>query len=94
VNLRYNEGQQIELREKMAVQLQLNVEFDAILKLVDQLTLEDKRLLRQHLDRQMSEASRNDAAWDALLQASVVSVGGVDANFSLRREDWYSDDGR
>jgi hypothetical protein len=82
------------MSEMMAIQLQLNLEWDALLKLVDQLPPETKRQLRQHLDGQLSVPEHQDPAWEELLRASVMSVGEVMPDFSFRRDDWYGNDGR
>lgn len=73
--------------------VQLNISYETLVELVEQLPLERQHdLLRRLLDkadnRQLTKEEKK-----ALYHASILSVPVLDAP-SVRRQDWYGDDGR
>jgi DNA mismatch repair ATPase MutL len=74
--------------------VQLNINYEQLLQLVDQLTEAQQsdlidRLLEKAKTRQMSVDERK-----ALFEALKVDLGAVSSEYSDRRADWYDDDGR
>lgn len=68
--------------------VQLNIEFDDLVQLVDQLTPSAKRQLLLHLQAQPTNLPESQT-WNDIFESAVVSVGSVSPDFSFRREDWY-----
>ena len=73
--------------------VQLNIEYEKLIELVEQLPDEQQkdllvRLLERAKQRQLSKEEKT-----ALYHASILSVP-VNEEPSIRREDWYGDDGR
>lgn len=75
----------------MAVQLDL--EFEQVVKLIDQLSSQQQQVLLQHLSENATERTLTKDEKKALYHASIMSVPVSNAP-SIRREDWYNDDGR
>jgi hypothetical protein len=71
----------------MAVQLM--IPFETLVRLVEQLPIEQRRMLIERL--QLSENRQAERLSDHLM---VFDRGVWDEEMTLRREDEYSDDGR
>lgn len=73
--------------------VQLNIPYETLVDLVEQLSTEQQQDLLMRLadntqDRQLSKEERK-----ALYHASIMRVPILDTP-SVRRQDWYGDDGR
>ncbi len=73
--------------------VQLSIDYEKLVELVEQLPSEQQqallvRLLETSKKRQLSKEEKK-----ALFHASILSVPVNEAP-SIRREDWYDDDGR
>jgi hypothetical protein len=64
-----------------------------VIKLVDQLTLTEQRALVEYLQEQAKEKLLSSEQWNMLFDSLKTEIPLGDS-FSLRREDWYGDDGR
>ncbi len=69
------------------------VDYQAVVQLVDQLSAEQKQALIAHLQKSAKERELNFEEWKALFDSLKIS-SPVGKDFSLNREDWYGDDGR
>lgn len=73
--------------------MMMNISFDEIVELVDQLTPQEQAQLTSHL---LARARKRYLSLDekmTLLRAAQIDVE-VNQEPSVRREDWYGDDGR
>jgi hypothetical protein len=75
----------------MAVQLE--IEYDELVKLIEQLSEEQQQALLAYLLEKTSQRRLSREEKKALYHASILSVP-VNEEPSIRREDWYGDDGR
>ncbi|MCC6455377.1 MAG: hypothetical protein IT328_10570 [Caldilineaceae bacterium] len=71
---------------------QLNIPFETLVALVEQLPAEQQQLLLQRIQSRFQNGQTVDEKMK-LLRAVQVDVT-VNEEPSLRREDWYDDDGR
>lgn len=69
------------------------VTLQEVIALAEKLPPQDQTALLAHLLRISNQRELTVEEKKALLQASVVDIP-LGENFSLRREDWYGDDGR
>ena len=67
--------------------------FDQILHAAEDLSAAERQALIQHLQKQVEQPGLSAGDKLALLRAVQVHVQ-VNQEPSLRREDWYGDDGR
>jgi len=72
--------------------VQLTIPYETLVELVEQLPEEQQEDLLERLARRKQKPLTADA-WIAQLNAAVLSVEVNEAP-SIRREDWYDDDGR
>lgn len=75
----------------MAVRLEIS--FETLLGLVEQLTVEEQQTLLQHLSKRLEEYAPTNDQKRALLE-SAIQDDPVLEEPSPYREDWYDDDGR
>jgi hypothetical protein len=76
----------------MSMTVQLNISYETLIELVEQLPTEQQRdLLTRLLEKADNQLSKEEKK--ALYHASILSVPVLDAP-SIRRQDWYGDDGR
>lgn len=68
--------------------------YAAVLELADQLSAAEQRALIQHLEQQLRAVPAPATSFRAALEALVVDMGPVPADYAFSREDWYGDDGR
>jgi hypothetical protein len=74
--------------------VQLPLQYEQVIGLVDQLTLDEQQALIQHLlVKNVTKRSLTIDEKLALLDAMRVT-GAILEEPSIRREDWYGDDGR
>jgi len=73
--------------------VQLNIFFDALLDLIEQLSEDQKRDLFQRLMKILASREQTPDEWMTLLRSAQIDAP-VAEEPSLRREDWYDDDGR
>jgi hypothetical protein len=73
--------------------VQLNLSYETLLDLIEQLPLEQRRDLLMRLLQDAKNRSLSKEEKKALYHASILSVP-VNEEPSIRREDWYGDDGR
>lgn len=73
--------------------VQLKTTFDKLVELVDQLSRGEQKKLFEHLLQQSENRNLAPHAKLAFHHASIISVL-VNGKPSIRREDWYGDDGR
>lgn len=69
------------------------VTLQEVIALAEKLPPQDQTALLAHLLRISNQRELTVEEKKALLRASVLDVP-LGENFSLRREDWYGDDGR
>lgn len=70
------------------------VTLEEVLKMAEQLTPSDQRILvTRLLEQRKSPNELSKTEWMALFN-SMVRPGGLGESYSDRREDWYSDDRR
>ncbi len=72
--------------------VQLKIEFETLIELAKQLPPEAKQALIKELDTEAQDQLSSEA-WKAQFNSLVVK-NRVSQEFSMRREDWYGDDGR
>lgn len=70
-----------------------SISFDELVKLVDRLTPQEQRQLTTHLLTRTRQRELSLEEKMALLRAAQIDVT-VKVEPSIRREDWYGDDGR
>jgi hypothetical protein len=73
--------------------VQLNIPYETLLTLIDQLPDEQKQDLLRHLLKQAGDRELTIEEKLALYHASILH-NAVNEEPSIRREDWYNDDGR
>jgi hypothetical protein len=73
--------------------IQLTTDFETLVELAEQLSPEDKQALIQRLQETAQERELTVQEWKALFESTVIH-NPIKEPFSLRREDWYDDDGR
>jgi hypothetical protein len=66
--------------------VQLSLSFEDLVHLAEQLTPEEQKTLIERLET----GKKKPVPFDF----PVIDIGPWPGDFSLRREDWYSDDGR
>ena len=76
----------------MAVQLEIH--YETLMSLVDQLPEEDRHNLLMHLLTEAKAQHLTSAQRLALFDTMTVDLGTVSPNYSDRREDWYGNDER
>lgn len=74
--------------------VQLNIPYETLVELVEQLPPEQQRNLALRLLDKKKERALSKAEWKAAFESMTVDVGEVLPGYSDRREDWYDDDGR
>ena len=74
--------------------VQLTIEFEKLVELVDQLPTEQQQYLVQHITEQSHQRELTPKEKIELLNSTVHDLGEISPDFSFRRDDWYSDDGR
>ncbi len=73
--------------------VQLDIPYETLLKLVEQLPDEQKRDLLRHLAQTVQQRNSSADEWMRLLRSAQIDAPIAEVP-SLRREDWYDDDGR
>lgn len=74
--------------------IQLNIEYETLLELVDQLSDEKRAELMEYLLQKSKSQSLTIAEKKVIWESMVVDVGGILPGYSDRREDMYDNDGR
>lgn len=74
--------------------VQLTIEYDKLVELVDQLSVDQQQNLIQHLSQQANTRILTAQEKVELLNSTIHDLGDIPADFSFSREDWYGDDGR
>jgi hypothetical protein len=72
--------------------VQLTIEYEKLVELVDQLSVDQQQNLIQHLAQQANILTAQEKV--ELLNSTIHDLGEIPADFSFSREDWYGDDGR
>ena len=67
--------------------------YEDVLKLAEQLTLEEQQTLLDQLQQRVEDKKRAKEEWKRRFEA-VILRAPVLQEPSPRREDWYDDDGR
>lgn len=73
--------------------VQLTIPYETLIALVEQLPPDEQRDLLHHIQERAEQRSLSDEEWQAAFQSLMIDrplVGPI----SLRRSDWYDDDGR
>lgn len=70
-----------------------NLSLQEVLALAEQLSEAEQRTLVTRLQEHIQRQRLSNDEWIALFDSMKVSIPPGE-NFSLRREDWYGDDGR
>lgn len=78
----------------MRWQIQLTIEYEQVVKLVEQLSDEQREALITRLLAQRSDPSLLSADEKLALYHNAIMSVPLNEIPSLRREDWYGDDGR
>ena len=73
--------------------VQLNIPYETLIELVEQLPDEQQQTLLERLLEKKKERPLSTEEKINLLDAAKLSIP-VKNNPSIRREDWYGDDGR
>jgi len=73
--------------------VQLNIPYETLLNLVDQLPDEQQKSLLEHLMKRADQQALSPDEKLALYHASI-KTNPINEAPSIRREDWYDDDGR
>jgi hypothetical protein len=71
-----------------------DISYDEIVRLAEQLPRAQQVELIDHLLKRAAEHPLTTEERLALLEATVIDLGQVAPDISMRREDWYGDDGR
>ena len=69
------------------------VTYDEVVRLAEQLSPVEQQALIAHLQETAKHRKLTKEEWLALFDSMKVSIP-LGKDFSLRREDWYGDDGR
>lgn len=69
------------------------VTYQEVVRLAEQLTVDDQRALAEHLHILTQQRELTFAEWKTLFD-SLKSDAELLQDFSDHREDWYDDDGR
>jgi len=64
-----------------------------VLKMAEQLTLDEQETLARHLQQRAEEKKRRVEEWKKRFEAVMIRLPVLEEP-SIRREDWYDDDGR
>lgn len=70
------------------------VTIDEVFEIAEQLSPSDQQVLITRLRKLAQDATINPDQRKANFHALIVDLGEVASNYSLRREDWYGEDGR
>ena len=73
--------------------VQLNIPYETLLSLIDQLPEPQRNDLLRHLLKQAGDRKLTPEEKIALYHASILH-NTVNEEPSVRRQDWYDDDGR
>jgi hypothetical protein len=73
--------------------VQLEITYEKLLELINQLSEDKQRDLISHLLQQAEKRKLTPEEKLALYHASIMTVP-INEEPSIRREDWYGDDGR
>jgi hypothetical protein len=73
--------------------VQLNLSYETLLDLIEQLPVDQKRDLLMRLLEDARNRVLSKEEKQALYHASILSIP-IKEEPSIRREDWYGDDGR
>ncbi len=73
--------------------VQLTIDFETLVELAEQLSPEDKQALIQRLQETAKQRELTVQEWKTLFESTVIH-NPIKEPFSLRREDWYDDEGR
>jgi hypothetical protein len=73
--------------------VQLNIPYETLIELVEQLPIEQQQTLLERLLEKKKERPLSKEEKLELYHASILSIP-VKNEPSIRREDWYGDDGR
>ena len=67
--------------------------YEQVIELVEQLTQQEKQAVLQYLQEQMAQRELTTEERRKLFESMILDLPW-DENWSLRREDWYNDEGR
>jgi len=70
-----------------------DITYDDVVKLAEQLTLDEQETLARHLQQHAEEKKRRVEEWKKRFEAVIIRLPVLEEP-SIRREDWYDDDGR
>jgi hypothetical protein len=76
------------------VAVQLNIPYETLVELVEQLPLEQQQDLVMRLLDKTKAHPLSKTEWKTLFESLTVDLGEVSPQYSDRREDWYDDDGQ
>lgn len=74
--------------------VQMTIAFEQLLALVEQLRPEEQVFLIEHLQGQLKQKPLSISEKQTLFKSTIIHLEAWPQDFSLRREDWYGDDGR
>jgi hypothetical protein len=74
--------------------VQLTIPYETLVKLVEQLPEEQQQELMERLLAGKKAAALTQSERLAAYHASIMSTPSLREEPSIRREDWYDDDGR
>jgi hypothetical protein len=74
--------------------VQLNLSYETVIDLVEQLPFEEQKTLLFHLLGKAKNHRLDKDERKKLFHSMVVDLGKVSPAYSERREDWYGEDGR
>ena len=83
-----------EYSEVIMATVQLNLSYDTVMNLVEQLPFEEQKSLLFHLLDKAKNHQLDNEERKKLFHSMIVDLGKVSPEYSDRREDWYDDEGR
>jgi hypothetical protein len=81
-------------RDAPTMAVQLNIPYETLVELVEQLPPEQQQDLAMRLLDKKKDHALSKAEWKALFESMTLDLGEVLPGYSDRREDWYDADGR
>ncbi len=69
------------------------VSYAEVVRMAEQLTPDEQKALFEYLKRVVHQRELSQEEWEALFDSLKIDQP-VNSTYSMRREDWYGDDGR
>ena len=86
-------GNERNIQEQNIMSVHLNISFETLVELVEQLPVQQKQDLLRRVQQQTQHDGKTVEEKMGILRAAQVDVA-VKQEPSPRREDWYDDEGR